>query len=173
MTIQEQAASARVGVFSSVEQADRVVGELLAAGFPKNRISVICSDHVTEELFAPYRHPPLPKEHLSQAVAGGASIGAIALGGAAAIVGVTTAGVGLAVVGPILLGLGGGAVVGGLVGGMMTRGFTREMADYYDQAVTQGKILVAVEDESRASQRRLAEAENIFHRNGAEPVPLE
>ncbi|MEX0713629.1 MAG: hypothetical protein WD278_14825, partial [Pirellulales bacterium] len=65
-----------------------------------------------------------------------------------------------------------GGVVGGLVGAMMTRGVEKELADYYDQAVLKGRILVAAEvagDEENAS---LAEAERVFREAGAEPVSL-
>jgi hypothetical protein len=45
------------------------------------------------------------------------------------------------------------------------------MADFYDQAVTRGKILVAIEDD-RDDSPRLALAERIFAQAGAEPLPL-
>ena len=41
----------RVGVFATIEQADRAVAGLLAAGFTKDHISVVCSDKVIEQQF--------------------------------------------------------------------------------------------------------------------------
>ena len=54
----------------------------------------------------------------------------------------------------------------------MTRGFEKEIADYYDAEVRLGKILVAVEVEGEGHQARLAEAERVFAEAGAEPVAL-
>jgi hypothetical protein len=62
-------------------------------------------------------------------------------------------------------------VAGGFIGAMTTRGVTKEMADFYDQAVTRGKILVAIEDEADNTPR-LATAERTFAEAGAEPLPL-
>jgi hypothetical protein len=161
----------RVGVFTTTTQATRAIDALLAAGFTKDEISVICSDERREEFFADFPHPPLPEEHLAAAVATGGTIGAVIGGLTAVAAAVTTGGVALVAAGPIVLGLGGGAVAGGFIGAMTTRGVTKEMADFYDQAVTRGKILVAIEDE-KDNTPRLAVAEKIFNEAGAEPVPL-
>jgi hypothetical protein len=173
MATQRVETPVRVGVYSRVSQADRAVSGLLAAGFGQEEISVICSNKVREQLFADFQNPPLPKEHLPEATATGASLGALVLGGLTTLAGIaTTGGLALAAVGPILLAAAGGGVAGGLIGAMMTRGITREMANYYDQAVTQGKILVAVEDHSSAAPQRLEKAEEALQNAGAEPVPL-
>ena len=55
---------------------------------------------------------------------------------------------------------------------MMTRGVEKELADYYDQAVVRGKILVAAEDRNPAGRARLAEAARVLEEAGAEPLPL-
>ena len=57
-----------------------------------------------------------------------------------------------------------GGVAGGLVGAMMTRGVEKEMANFYNQEVTAGKILVGAEDHGPQQCRRLASAE-------AHPLP--
>src|SRR4051812_8805799 len=41
----------RVGVFDTVAHADRAVRNLLAAGFTKDKLSVICSDRYKEQFF--------------------------------------------------------------------------------------------------------------------------
>jgi hypothetical protein len=172
MANQDMEKPIRVGVFNTVAQAERAVNGLLAAGFTKDEISVICSSDVKESLFADFRNPPLLKDQLPAAAATGLTLGAL-VGGLTVLAGVaTTGGLGIAALGPILLGAGGGAVSGGLIGAMTTRGFTREVADYYDQAVTEGKILVAVEDHGDYQHYRLARAEKVLHDAGAEPVPL-
>jgi hypothetical protein len=51
---------------------------------------------------------------------------------------------------------------------MLTRGIEPEIANYYDQAATAGKILVAAENHSEAQRQRLDEAERILARCGAE-----
>jgi hypothetical protein len=170
MTTQTTDRTVRVGVFSTAAQATAAIDRLLAAGFTKDEISVICPDETREEFFQEFQRPPLPTDHLTEAVAVGGTIGAV-IGGLAAIGIVTTAGLGLVAAGPLLFGLGGGAVAGGFIGAMTTRGVTKEMADFYDQAVTRGKILVAIEDEADNTPR-LATAERIFAEAGTEPLPL-
>jgi hypothetical protein len=54
---------------------------------------------------------------------------------------------------------------------MMTRGIDKEVANYYDQAVVQGKVLVAVET-STPDEGRLGRAAKILAAAGAEPVAL-
>jgi hypothetical protein len=160
----------RVGVFDTTAQATRAIDDLLKAGFSKPEISVICSDERREELFADFPHPPLPEDHLRGAIVTGGAIGA-GIGGVAAATAATTAGLGIMAMGPIGLALAAGAVAGGLIGAMTTRGVTKEMADYYDQAITHGKILVAVEDD-HDNTPRLTTAERVFAQAGAEPMPL-
>ena len=65
-----------------------------------------------------------------------------------------------------------GAVIGSFVGAMMTQGIEKELAYYYDQAVTEGKILVAVELRGKGVEPRLAIAEEILFQAGAEPIEL-
>ncbi len=64
------------------------------------------------------------------------------------------------------------ALVGSFTGTMVARGFEKEIADFYEQAVQRGKILIAVEDHGPHSAERLAEAERILSSEGANPLPL-
>jgi outer membrane lipoprotein SlyB len=160
----------RVGVFSTMAQADHAVRDLLATGFTKEQITVICSDKYTEEHFKQYDHQQPAGAHMPAAAATGGAIGAV-LGGLSAIAGfVATGGIGLLVGGAVFAWS--GAVAGGLIGAMITRGFEKELANYYDQEVTRGKILVAAETADPAKHAMLDKAEEIFHRTGAEPVSL-
>lgn len=161
----------RVGVFSRIAQADRAVHALVAAGFPKDQITVICPS-CTAEKFDEYKKEQPAGAHTPAAAAGGSAIGAV-LGGLVAAVGVVASGgIGLLVAGPLLAGAAGGAVAGGLIGAMSTRGLEKEVANFYDQALQKGKILVAIEYEGEGQDERLATAERVLSEAGAEPLAL-
>jgi hypothetical protein len=55
---------------------------------------------------------------------------------------------------------------------MVARGLESDLADYYDQAVRQGKILVAVDLHDSPDAQRLERAEQILGETGQHPVPL-
>ncbi|HEY2893977.1 MAG TPA: hypothetical protein VGJ16_07185 [Pirellulales bacterium] len=160
----------RVGVFDTVSEADRAVDDLLAAGFTVDQITVVCSEESIKRHFARFEHQdPAGTETPAAAIAGG--VCGAALGGLAAVAGAFTLG------GAALLAAGGlalwtGGVVGGLVGAMMTRGVEKELANFYDQSVTQGKILVAAEAEGPADQMKLARASEILAHHGVQPLAL-
>lgn len=160
----------RVGVFSHLEAADEALRRLIEAGFTEQHLAVICSDDDTHhERLEHFRQTKPGKVSGASAVAGGA-IGAT-LGGLAAVGGaVATGGVGLLATGLVAMWAGG--VAGGLVGAMSSRGLAKEYADYYDQAVAKGKVLVAVEYHGDDQAARLAQAERAFEAAGAEPVEL-
>jgi hypothetical protein len=159
----------RVGVFRTIEKADEAVRRLLEAGFTKDQITVIASDRHVEDHFKEFEHQPPAGAKTSEAVKKGGAIGI--LGGLSALAGVlTTGGLGLLVAGLALIPT--GAVVGGFVGAMMTQGIEKELAYYYDQAVEDGRILVAVEYRGPNPEQRLERAEEILAQSGAEPVEL-
>ena len=134
----------RVAVFSTLGQAEHAVQALLQAGFGKEQITVLCSDKFTEEHFREFEHQHVSGTFTPAAMAAGGAIGAL-LGGLTAVAGfVTTGGIGLLAAGGIAAWS--GAIAGGLIGAMLTRGVERELADFYDQEVTRGKILVAAEE---------------------------
>ena len=162
--------SIRVGVFDTIPDADRAVHALLNAGFTKEHITVICSDKYKEHFFQAYEHQDPAGTSTAEKAAWGGAIGAT-LGGLVTLAGVVaTGGIGLLVGGAVIAGMGG--VAGGLIGAMMSRGVERELADYYDQSVVAGKILVAAEDRSPAVPERLALAEKLLSDAGANPIPL-
>lgn len=161
----------RAGVFESEPAADRAVAGLLAAGFSKDSISVVSSrpveHHVEHEDVVGV---PPSGSHTAGAVVLGGTIGSV-LGGLATVVGVAaTGGIGLIVVGPLFAAAAAGGVAGGFVGAMMTRGFEPEIADFYDQALTKGQYLVAVEDVAEGPQLDTADA--VFERAGATPMAM-
>jgi hypothetical protein len=163
----------RLGVFGTVAEADRAVDQLLTAGFTKQQISVVCSDKSVERHFKEFhKQDPAGTNTPATAVTGGA-IGAT-LGGLAVVAGgLATGGIGLLATAGIAAWAGG--VAGGLVGAMASRGVEKELADYYQQAVIDGDILVAVqidEDSSGTPGRDLAKASQVLAEAGAKPLPL-
>jgi hypothetical protein len=160
----------RVGVFNTVAGADRAIRKLLAAGFTKDQLAVVCSDKYKEQHFRDLSTPDPSGSHTPEAIAVGGAAGAAIGGLALAAATIATGGVGLLAAGTVLIG--GGAIAGAFTGAMLTRGFEKEIQDYYDQAVLQGKILVAVEIHGEGSVARLAQAESVLAEAGAEPVAL-
>jgi len=157
-------------VYNHISNADDAVARLLEAGFTKEQITVVCSEKAVEEHFREFDHQDPAGTHTPARAAIGGAIG-MAIGGLVTL-GVATAG------GAVILGAGAllsgaaGAVTGGLVGAMSARGIEKELADYYDQELTRGKILVAVEDTSDRRDQTIPLAEQIFIETGSEPVEL-
>lgn len=158
------------GVFSEIDDARRAVQGLLDAGFTREHVSVLCSDETKELYFKEFEHQDPAGTHTPTAAIVGGTIGA-ALGGVAVIASaVATGSLALWAAGPITAWAGG--VAGGLVGAMMTRGIEKELANYYQQAVVQGQILVAAEDQGPDREASLARAAQILAEAGALPVEL-
>ncbi len=160
----------RVGVFDTVAHADRAVHNLLAAGFSKEQMTVMCSDKYKEQFFDNLPTPEQAGSHTPVAVATGGLIGATIGGLLLAATAISTGGATLLAAGTVLVG--GGAIAGSFTGAMATRGFENEVVNYYDQAVQRGKILVAVEVHGEGKEARLAEAEHILAEAGVEPKAL-
>lgn len=160
----------RVGVFNSVELASDAVKRLLDAGFSKDQVTVVCSDETKERHFREFEHQSPAGTNTPAAVATGGAVGALLAGMTVVAAASVTGGLSLLVAGGVSSWAGG--VVGGLVAAMMTRGVEKELADYYNQAVVQGKILVAAEDTGPDPYRMLAHASQIFAELGAEPLAL-
>jgi hypothetical protein len=165
-----QNATFEAGVFSNVEDATRAVHDLLAAGFSTEHVTVVCSDDTKERHFREFEHQDPAGTHTTSAAVVGGTIGA-ALGGLTVVAAaVATGGIALWAAGPITAWAGG--VAGGLVGAMMTRGVEKELANFYQQAVLDGQILVAAEDHGPHHEEALARAAKILADAGAQPVPL-
>lgn len=157
MTTTTHQVPVRAGVFQTVAQADEAVRRLLAAGFHKDQLAVVCSDETKAELFQDIRTPKPAGSHTPAGVITGGAIGLAAGGLAALLTGI-----------PAIIAAG---AMGPFVGAMMTRGAEKEISNFYDQAVEPGTILVAVELHKTDSSR-LADAESILAEAGAQPVSL-
>jgi hypothetical protein len=157
-----------VGVFDTVIAARTAVEKLTAAGFAADQITVVCSDHSKADLFREFKHQDPAGTHTAEAALGGSAIGAT-LGSLAIIASAAATGsVALWAAGPIFAWTGG--VAGGLVGAMMSRGIERELANYYQQSVLDGEILIAAD--LGTSPQRQRQAADIFAECGAKPLEL-
>jgi hypothetical protein len=160
----------RAGIFSSVEKAEEAVRRLQEAGFTNEQITVVTSDEGMRRHFSNVKLQDPAGAHTEPAVAIGSSLGA-ALGAIGmGAVGLALGGVPLFVAGTY--GLLAGGVVGGFVGAMLTRGIETEVANFYDQEVAAGNLLVAVEVDEPEAKPNLADAERILAEVGAKPLPL-
>ncbi len=160
----------RAGIFTTVENADRAVAKLLDAGFQKEEITVICSDESKEQHFGCLRQSEGISKTDQQGVGKSGVIGGV-LGALVSLAGVaTTGGMGIVAIGPIFA----GGLTGTLLGIFVGSGVENELARFYDQSVTQGNILVAVDlpDEDTQKAGRLTQAGHILEERGAQPLPL-
>ncbi len=173
-TVEKPCQPIRAAVFSTVAETRQAVSRLLAAGFTKEQITVICSDDTKERYFREFEHQEQAGANTPAAAATGGAIGATLGSLATGAVGLAIGGVPLLVAGGI--GLMAGAVWGGFIGAMMTRGVEKEAANFYDQEVQAGKLLVTVEAPQApglpAACPSLEDAERILAQAGAQPMPL-
>jgi len=160
----------RAAVFATVAEASLAVQGLLDSGFSKEHVSVVCSDRAKEAFFKEYEHDMPAGATTAGKAAAGAVIGGFAAGLVAVTGVVASGGLGLVVVGPLFAGT--GAAVGTFVGAMMSRGVEHEVANYYDQALPRGQILVAAEVAAGDDVAMLERAERAFEDAGAHPLPL-
>jgi hypothetical protein len=158
----------RAGVFTNTQDAEQAVRQLLAEGFTSEQITVICSDKNVESHFERFHHQDRAGEHTPEAAMTGGLLGAT-LGGVTAIGLVATGGVALVAAGGLAAF---GGIAGSLIGALMTRGMEKELANYYDQAVVQGNILVAAERKEDQAGPTLEQAAQILEANGAQAVAL-
>ena len=159
-----------VGIFDTVEGAQHAVEGLLKAGFAILQITVVCSDETKERYFREFEHQkPAGTISTSTAVTGSA-IGML-VGGLTAIVStVATGGLAILAAGPLAAAAGG--VAGGFIGAMMSRGVEKELANFYQQAVLEGRILVAAEDHGPSAELSLSRATRVLAEAGSQPLPL-
>lgn len=163
----------RAAIFTEIAETETAVKHLLEAHFTKEEITVVCSDDTKERYFREYEHQDQAGRNVPVAAGIGGAVGMTLFGLTAVAAGIVTGGAAFVVAGST--GMWTGTVVGGLVGAMMTRGFEHEVANFYDQAVITGDILVAVEPHGGTPEEnfdRLLTAESIFREAGAKPLPL-
>lgn len=154
----------RVGMFDTIDQADRAIRDLLAAGYSDKELGVLCSEKYKEHFAPQLRHTHLPNEEPQHPIATGGLLGATIGGLAIVATSLLTGGLSL-LAGPVLVG--GGAIAGSFAGAMSTV-YDNENQNHYDLALQQGKILVVVESHGPDKVARLNEAERILSSQTAE-----
>ncbi len=155
----------RLTVCETADSAARLVQELRQAGFTTDEISVVCSEDACEREFAEFVHEHPAGSQVPEAL-NRSGLAGLGLGASAVVAGLLTSG------GAAIMAVGafaGLAIAGTFVSVMATRGAEKELSDYYDQAITKGKILVAVETEEAARQQL---ADEILGHEGRVPTAI-
>ena len=117
---------------------ERPCRDCLKPAFPREQITVVCSDETKERYFSEFEHQHPAGTYTPTATIAGGTIGAL-LGGLTVVASaIATGGLALWAAGPITAWAGG--VAGGLVGAMMTRGVEKELANFYQQAVVAARF---------------------------------
>lgn len=157
-----------LGVFDSSDQAERAVDELQRQGFKRDEISIVAKESTARGGRGGGRGARSTEEDtgfLSEGITTGGAVGGaaglLASMGALAIPGIGP----IVAAGPIAAVLG-GAVTGGLAGGLIDWGIPEESGRRYQESVQEGKIVAMV----RSSDDKVEEAANIFRRHGARDV---
>ena len=155
----------RFAVCDTADEVRAIIKDLRLEGFTADEISVVCSQESCEREFEEFVHEHPAGSQIGTAL-NRSGVAALGLGAAAIIAGLlTSAGAAIVAIGAFA----GVAIAGTFTAMMMTRGAEKELADYYDQAITYGKILVAVATYDESRQQR---ADAILNREGTQPSAL-
>ena len=131
------------GIYQTEEQAERTVGDLLAAGFFNDDIFVLLPDNQGSKDFAHEKSTKAPEGATTGVTAGGVIGGALGL--LAGIGALAIPGVGpFIAAGPVmgaLAGLGVGGAVGGLIGALVGMGIPEYEAKRYEGHIKAGGVL--------------------------------
>lgn len=151
----------RVAIYQSVPEVDRAINRLLQIGFTPDQLTVVTSDEVIKEHFSEFQHEQPAGTNAPVGAITGSTIGAAVLGGMSLLVlSLATGGTSLIVVSTMAAGTGG--IIGGFIGAMATRGFEREISEFYAQSLTDNEIVLAVECQEGDIQSNLKIAEEVF-----------
>lgn len=150
-------------------QAERVVDQLRAAGFPSDNISVLFPDKLGSRDFGHERNTKAPEGAAAGASAGGLLGGA--LGWLVGVGSLAIPGLGpFIAAGPIMAALSGaavGAAVGGISGALVGMGLPEYEARQYEGKIKGGNILISVHTDDHEETKR---AKEIFQKEGAEDI---
>lgn len=161
-----------VGLFDTVEEAQRVVQDLVNDGIGRDRISIAANDTKGEtKSTATTTEGGTTGEHAAAGAATGAVTGGLVGGGLGLVLSIIGA-TAIPVIGPIiaagpivaaLTGAGVGAAAGGLLGALTGAGVPEEDAHFYAEGVSRGGTLVTV----AADDDKAQDAYDIMQRHGA------
>jgi uncharacterized membrane protein len=156
------------GIVKSYSQAEQLVEELQAEGFPASEISVLLPDSEGRHDIGHVKATKAPEGATTGATAGGVTggvLGLLAGIGALAIPGVGP----FIAAGPLMAALGGAAIgagTGGLVGALVGMGIPEIEAKRYQDKLKRGNYLIAVAADGDEKDR----AKEIFKNVGAEDI---
>jgi hypothetical protein len=158
-----------VCIVNRTGQAERVVDQLRAAGFPSEHISVLFPDKLGSRDLGHELHTKAPEGAATGAGAGGLLGGG--LGWLAGIGSLAIPGLGpFIAAGPIMAALSGaavGATVGGISGALVGMGIPEYEAKQYEGKLKGGNILISVHADDSDEVKR---AKEIFEKEGAEDI---
>ena len=157
------------GIVKSYSQAEQLVEELQAEGFPASEISVLLPDSEGRHDIGHVKTTKAPEGAATGATAGGVTggvLGLLAGIGALAIPGIGP----FIAAGPLMAALGGAAIgagTGGLVGALVGMGIPEIEAKRYQDKLKRGNYLIAVAVADGDEKDR---AKEIFKNVGAEDI---
>ena len=163
-----------IGVFHSLDNAQRAYNDLTSEGFKSGEVSCVANKAGITEWTEPASSSPDDPEKIKEGpktkIVDDAGIGA-AVGGVGGLLlsfaGLAVPGIGpVLAAGPIVAALGGagvGAAAGGLIGALVEGGVPEEQAEHYAEGIRRGGVLIAV----RASGDRADRAAELLDRAGA------
>jgi hypothetical protein len=149
-----------VGMFDSMQDADRVVDSLRAEGLTNEQISVVARDTRDQANAVGSRH----SEGRDPVETSGFALGGATVGGVLGLIAAATGAVGsLAIpgIGPVIaggllataIGAGVGAAAGGIIGALTSHGVPEEDANVYAEGVRRGSTLVTAHVDDHMADR--------------------
>ena len=165
----ENKKTAVFGIYTTTNQAEAAVNQLMSQGFSGDDISVLMEDSNSSRQFAHQKNTKVPEGTATGATAGGViggTLGLLAGLGALAIPGVGP----LIAAGPImgtLAGIGAGGTVGGLIGALVGLGIPEYEAKRYEGRIKDGGVLLSVHCNTSNEIDRAKEA---LERSGAQDI---
>jgi hypothetical protein len=149
-----------VGVFNSRSDAEKAVSALRSQGFTSEEINIISKRDENEDDGDGFYDDDVSDGALTGGAIGG--LGGLLLGaGALAIPGIGP----IVAAGPIAAAIG-GAMTGGIAGGLIDWGIPAEAGERYEQHVAQGGILTII----RTNKNKVQQAAQILRQYDAQDV---
>lgn len=150
-------------VFPSPQEAAEAARALTAAGVPVGDISIVASEKLDRDAFGIETHSKMPEGAAMGAGFGGA-IGAL-IAGLTSIGILSTGGVALLAAGPVvaaLAGAGAGAAGGSVVGGLVGWAIPEHEVKFYEDALSEGSVLMGVECPNKQRENIVKEIFDVF-----------
>jgi hypothetical protein len=154
------------GVFESRSAAETAVHELERRGFGANDITLMVAEGTGWTLETKTKAP----EGAIAGAATGGLLGAL-IAGLTSVGVIGTGGIGILATGPLvaaLAGAGAGGSAGGIVGGLIGAGMPELEAEFIEQELGRGRVLLGV----RARKEHVELAEDILQMEGAASVKV-